>query len=329
MSSVSSARMPSAMLTTTFCCSLERASKRNCVCLSICLPVNYVLVSCSCVLIARILIASSSSSPPPLFLIYSTSHATPTQTNNSLKLNQRKIMMAATQSNDSNTNDDTNAGQLLQMSDPHNLAEHQLNSMLCAEHKLLPLNRWPFSTIQIIHLVNDATVTQQSTFKPPPVRCLLLLLLIESNQMERKLKLLINDETTNSNYNYVVGSLNEQTFKFAQSIKTLLANITRCQTTTTTINPTMNDENNNNDRACTNAKHNNEFEWPASFIQLLDSLAQKQRSLVAQLPPASITTTISSSISSLAIDGRDFELIALPLPTPFIILDANLPRPTR
>lgn len=131
-------------------------------------------------------------------------------------------------------------------------------------------------------------------------------------QMDQNLLKLLVAQTNNS--------LNESTSKLAQSIKTMLANMTQ---------RTKTDTNNNNHNAQQTTQtvnnNNNNLEWPASFIQLLDALATKQHqrtpSICAQTHLAAQSTATSlSSISSLAIDDRDFELIQLE-PAPVLAHD--------
>lgn len=168
-------------------------------------------------------------------------------------------------------------------------------------------------------------------------------------QMERTLKSLL-DETNQ----HVSHSINERTLKLAHSIKCILATLTRSQTSPPHERPRSGpsvsantemapDENNNENEPSADAvakpKQTNEFDWPASFIQLLDALAAKQRQQQTQTPqptahstptptplqtPTLIQTPTQTSllapqqlhsispVSSLAIDDRDFELIALP-----------------
>lgn len=133
-----------------------------------------------------------------------------------------------------------------------------------------------------------------------------LIQLVHSNQMDRTtLKSLLNE--TNQ---HVANSFNEQTLKFAQSIKLLLSNLTN-----SSAGPAMQtDANNNVDFACCT-----DLDWPGSFIQLINSLATKQRLATndndhaARPNKSAPSTRSSSSISSLAIDDRDFELVALPI----------------
>lgn len=148
--------------------------------------------------------------------------------------------------------------------------------------------------------------------------------------MERKLKLLVAQQTNN-----VTNSFNEHTLKLAQSIKTILTNIAqrnaagaprRQRAAMHSDPPLLADHNNNNDANNNNNNNgdddNNDhrlldtchgLDWPHSFIQLLDALAMQQQQLATGNlhPPAPRPPSIST-VSSLAIDDRDFELVALP-----------------
>lgn len=220
--------------------------------------------------------------------------------------------------------------------------------------------------------------------------CLIIKTTFKTSKMIKNNEQQSNATTEQQQRNHHSTSINERTIKFAQSIKTLIANImnqTQHNKTDTnrmrptlcahciddsigsknhlidvhrmdqnngqniSSNATLLDDNNNNlpadqndEQLDPNCQHG--FDWPQSFIQLLDSLANKQKqqqnsnaqndriidSLDGEHNSTSpirninapvdvdatcslsndVLTIASPSISSMAIDDRDFELIALP-----------------
>ena len=123
-----------------------------------------------------------------------------------------------------------------------------------------------------------------------------------SGAMERKFKILL-DET-----NSVTNSLNEQTLKFAQSIKSILSNIAlqrphhqhhhnhRRQTT----GKPLDDDVNNNDTYCGPTQRSNS----SSPLQLADSTTCE--------PDAKPVGSISTILSLAIVDDRNFKLVAPP-----------------
>lgn len=94
-------------------------------------------------------------------------------------------------------------------------------------------------------------------------------------------------------------NLNLHTNKLAQSIKLIIANMINLKQQTST----------------TDEQPNSDCEWPKSFIQLLESLASKQSMQSSSSPTIDYCRSCDSisPVSSLAIDDRDFELMALQL----------------
>lgn len=130
------------------------------------------------------------------------------------------------------------------------------------------------------------------------------MLKLDQMQMERTYKSLLNNCE-----HPTLNSFNQQTNKIAQSIKSVFVNM---------VNPAQQPPPLNSEPEPGRTTDDQNFEWPDSFYQLLNSLSLKQSSassnsqITAQNTcDSSSSATRSSPISSFAADDRDFELLAI------------------